>query len=195
MSMGRTRAQGWVQRYLPLEVLGTITALVAASVAYDLTRSLLVAAVAGTVGENVGYYALVVVRAVRGHARSRRVRRLDGRAGRAWATTWLAARSVAAEFGPAELVDSLLVRPVLLWAAAAAWGAQPLAWFAGKLAADAVFYAIAIVSFETGRRVILPDEGRLGAASVTEPSVAAASVTEASGTGLGSESQPEGALR
>jgi len=190
MSMGRRRAWGWVLRYLPLEVLGTITALVAASVAYGLTGSLVVAAIAGTVGENVGYYALVVARTVRGHARSRRVTRLTGRARRAWATTWLAARSVAAEFGPAELVDSLLVRPVLLWAAAAAWGAQPLAWFAGKLAADAVFYAIAIVSFETGRRVILPDEGRVAEASLTE-----ASALEASGTGLGSESQPEGALR
>ncbi|WP_159605812.1 hypothetical protein [Agromyces humi] len=168
--------------------------------ASGLTGSLVVAAVAGTVGENVGYYALVVVRTVRGHARSRRVSRLTGRAARAWATTWLAARSVAAEFGPAELVDSLLVRPVLLWAAAAAWGAHPLAWFAGKLAADAVFYAIAIVSLETGRRVILPDEGRVAGAAVAEAAVAEAStleasVLEASATGLGSESQPEGALR
>jgi len=68
MSMGRRRAWGWVLRYLPLEVLGTITALVAASVAYGLTGSLVVAAIAGTVGENVGYYALVVARTVRGHA-------------------------------------------------------------------------------------------------------------------------------
>lgn len=200
MSMGRARAWSWVGRYLPLEVLGTITALVAASVAYRVSGSLVVAAIAGTLGENVGYYALVVVRAVRGHAGSRRVQRLPGRGRRAWATAWLAARSVAAEFGPAELVDSLLVRPVLLWAAAATWGAHPAAWFAGKLAADAVFYAIAIVSFETGRRVILPDGGRVAtaagdAASGHVASGRAGSGHVASGTAVGSESQPEGALR
>jgi hypothetical protein len=189
MSMGRVRAWSWVRRYLPLEVLGTITALIAASVAWDLTGSLLVAAVAGTIGENVGYYAVVVARAGTGHARSRRVRRLPGRWQRAWATAWLTARSVAAEFGPAELVDSLLVRPLLLWAAAVVWGGHPLAWLAGKLAADAVFYAIAIVSFETGRRVILPDSGRHGGDG------GEAAGSEASGTVVGSEPLPEGALR
>jgi hypothetical protein len=180
MSMERAHGWSWVARYLPLEVLGTITALVAASVTYEATGSLVAAAIAGTLGENLGYYALVVVRAVGGHAQSRRVRGLAGRGRRAWATTWLTARSVAAEFGPAEVVDSLLVRPGLLWAAAAMWGAHPLAWVAGKLAADAIFYAIAIVSFETGHRVILPDAGY---------------VAEASEPRLVSESQPEGILR
>ncbi|KQM82818.1 hypothetical protein [Agromyces sp. Leaf222] len=155
MTSTRGRARDWLARYLPLEVCGTLAAMLGAWLAFDASGSLAVAALAGSLAESVGYYGIVVVRAARGHAASARVQRLGGvRA--MLATTWLTLRSVAVEFGPAELVDSVLVRPALLWAASAAWGANPGAWLAGKLAADAVFYAIAIVSFELGRRVILP---------------------------------------
>ena len=97
---------------------------------------------------------------------------------------------MVAEFGPAELVDSFLVRPALLWAASALWGPNLGAWLIGKLAADAVFYVVAIVSFETGRRLILPDGGPGPEASVIE-----ASVTMTSADALVSESLTEGALR
>ena len=189
-TIDRPRVQGWVVRYLPLEVLGTLTALGAAWIAYQASGSLAVAAIAGALSESVGYYALVVVRAARGHHASARVRRLSGPVRRTWAVTWLTARSVVAEFGPAELVDSFLVRPALLWAASALWGANLGAWLVGKLAADAVFYLVAIVSFETGRRLILPDGARVPEASVTDTSVA-----DTSADALVSESLTEGALR
>ena len=184
-TIDRHRVRGWVVRYLPLEVLGTLASLGAAWIAYQASGSLAVAAIAGALGESVGYYALVVVRAARGHHASARVRRLPGRGGRGWAVAWLTARSVVAEFGPAELVDSFLVRPALLWAATALWGANHGAWLVGKLAADAVCYLGAIVSFETGRRLILPDGARVPEASVTDTSADA----------LVSESLTEGALR
>ena len=178
-SIDRPRVRGWVVRYLPLEVLGTLAALGSAWIAYRASGSLAVAAIAGALGESIGYYALVVVRGARAHLASMRVRRLHGRGRRAGAATWLTARSVAAEFGPAEVVDSFLVRPGLLWAASLAWGGNLVAWLVGKLAADAVFYLVAIVSFETGRRIILPDGGP----------------AEASAGDIVSESHPEGALR
>ena len=71
------------------------------------------------------------------------------------------------------------MRPGLLWAASVAWGGNLVAWLVGKLAADAVFYLVAIVSFETGRRIILPNGGP----------------AEASADDVVSESHPEGALR
>ncbi|MET4157342.1 hypothetical protein [Agromyces sp. PvR057] len=156
MTSNRARARGWLLRYLPLEVCGTIAALVGAWLAFDASGSLAVAALVGSLAESVGYYAIVVVRTARGHAASDRVLRLGGGVRAALATSGLTLRSVAVEFGPAEVVDSVLVRPALLWAAGAVWGANPGAWLLGKLAADAVFYAIAIVSFELGRRIVLP---------------------------------------
>jgi hypothetical protein len=150
------RVAEWVARYLPLEVLGTIAAVVGSWAAYEASGSIVVAAVAGTVAEGVGYYALVVVRGIRGHLGSYRVARIRDRAGRTAAAVALTLRGMAAEFGPAEALDTFVVRPALLMAAATWLGPDPRAWLIGKLAADAVFYAISIASFELGRQVILP---------------------------------------
>ncbi|WP_438856420.1 hypothetical protein [Agromyces sp. M3QZ16-3] len=155
----RGRVVGWIARYLPLEVLGTVAAVAGAAAAYEVTGSLVAAAVAGTVAEGVGYYALVLVRGIRGHLASRRVRRHRSATRRASAAVLLALRGLVAEFGPAEALDTFLVRPALLIAATAALGPNPTGWLVGKLAADVVFYAVAIVSFELGRRLILPDGG------------------------------------
>ncbi|MGR0221035.1 hypothetical protein [Agromyces sp. ZXT2-6] len=153
----RRRVAQWVARYLPLEVLGTIAAVAGSWAAYEASGSIVVAAVAGTVAEGVGYYALVVARGIRGHLASLRVARVRRRSGRAALAVALTLRGMLAEFGPAEVLDTFVARPALLIAAAAWLGPNPTAWLVGKLAADVVFYVVAIVSFELGRRVILPD--------------------------------------
>lgn len=170
---GRGRAAQWISRYLPLEVLGTVAAVAGSWAAYEASGSIVVAALAGTVAEGVGYYALVVVRGVRGHLASQRVGRLRQRSGRTTLAVALTLRGMLAEFGPAEVLDTFVVRPALLIAAAAWLGPNPTGWLVGKLAADVVFYAVAIASFELGRRVILPD-GRTDAAAPVrrEPEVA-----------------------
>ena len=161
----RGRVAEWVARYLPLEVLGTLAAVAGSWLAYEAGGSIVVAAVAGTLAEGVGYYALVVVRGIRGHLASPRVARLGGRAPRLALAILLTLRGMLAEFGPAEVLDTVLVRPALLVAAAAWLGPNPTGWLVGKLAADVVFYVVAIASFELGRRVILP-RGEADAASV-----------------------------
>jgi hypothetical protein len=145
-------------------VLGTIAAVAGSWAAYEASGSIVVAAVAGTITEGVGYYALVVVRGIRGHLGSLRVTRVRRRSGRGALAIALTLRGMAAEFGPAEVLDTVVVRPALLIVAAAWLGPDPTAWLVGKLAADVVFYVVAIASFELGRRVILPD-GRTDAAA------------------------------
>lgn len=168
----RRRAAEWVARYLPLEVLGTIAAVAGSWAAYEASGSIVVAAIAGTIAEGVGYYALVVVRGIRGHLASPRVVRVRRRGARTALAVALTLRGMLAEFGPAEVLDTFVVRPALLVAAAAWLGPNPTGWLVGKLAADVVFYAVAIVSFELGRRVIVPD-GRADAAAATRTRAAA----------------------
>jgi hypothetical protein len=150
------RIAQWIARYLPLEVFGTLAAVAGSWVAYEASGSILVAAVAGTLAEGVGYYALVVARGIRGHRASPRVARVGGRARRVALASILTLRGMLAEFGPAEVLDTIVVRPTLLVAAAAWLGPSPTGWLVGKLAADVVFYVVAIASFELGRRIILP---------------------------------------
>jgi hypothetical protein len=56
------------------------------------------------------------------------------------------------EFGPAELVDSLLARPLLMYLLAGLLANLTAGIAAGKLAADVVFYAITISAYELRQR-------------------------------------------
>jgi hypothetical protein len=59
-----------------------------------------------------------------------------------------ALRSIAIEFGPAEVIDSVLIRPVALYAGPYLVGNVALGWVLGSLIADIGFYVMAIFSYE-----------------------------------------------
>jgi hypothetical protein len=143
----------WCARYLPAEVAGTICAVTSAYVAYLITGDRAVAAISGTLGENVGFYGAMAVAEFRRQARVT----IGGRQVRAWRTV----RVLFAEFGPAEVLDSLLVRPVAMYVGPFLTGGMASGSLVGKLMADAVFYAVAIASFENFHRRL--GGGRAGA--------------------------------
>ena len=106
--IGRKSSE-WLRRYLPNEIVGTVGELGGAGVAYLMTGSFAAAAIAGTVGASVGYYAVAYGTAVRWC--------YAAQYDRAWPVrvliaNLLALRSVVVEFGPAEGIDSLVVRPL-----------------------------------------------------------------------------------
>jgi hypothetical protein len=91
-------------------------------------------AYAATIGEGIAFYAVLLIRDVR---------RRPGVA--------RAVRGLVLEFGPAELLDTLAVRPGAMLLGPWLLGSVTFGVLAGKVAADLVFYAIAIVSYEAGR--------------------------------------------
>jgi hypothetical protein len=133
----------WVRRYGPAELLALIGAL-AGWLAADLaTGNTLVAAYAAALGDNVAYYGFLATREVRAH---RTV------AGSRLGAGLRAFGALAIEFGPAEALDSLLVRPACVAVGVAALG--PVAGvLAGKLVADLVFYVPVIATYELRKRV------------------------------------------
>ena len=60
----------------------------------------------------------------------------------------LALRSIAIEFGPAEVVDSLLIRPLAFYLGPILFGSMVAGWIFAKLVADVGFYVLAIFSYE-----------------------------------------------
>jgi hypothetical protein len=60
----------------------------------------------------------------------------------------LALRSIAIEFGPAEVLDSVIVRPLAFYLGPTLFGDLVAGWVIGKLVSDAAFYACAITSYE-----------------------------------------------
>lgn len=135
----------WLRRYGPAELLALVGAL-AGYLLLDLaTGNHAAAAYGATVGDNAGYYGLLVVREVRSRATpaprpSDRLRAFTG-----------SLRALTCEFGPAEVLDSTIVRPGCTSIATAALG--PAAGvLVAKAAADLAFYVPVICTYELRRR-------------------------------------------
>jgi hypothetical protein len=139
----------WLKRYVPAELVAAPCALLSGLAVGQLTGSSAAAALAATWGENVGFYGLMIGREL---VRRRTLRALPG-----------VVRALALEFGPAEALDSLLLRPAAVYAGLALAPHPALGMLAGKLAADVTFYLPAIACHELqrawerrGRRALLP---------------------------------------
>lgn len=147
-----TKIREWARRYLPCEIAGTTCEMGGAAIAYGATGSVAAAAVVATVGASVGYYVAAYWTAVRTAYRAQPSSRL-----RRWlVANGRALRSIAVEFGPAEVVDSLIIRPLAFYFGPILFGGVVAGWIFGKLVADVGFYVLAIFSYErfTGLLVV-----------------------------------------
>src|SRR5690242_322726 len=141
----RNKLIEWVRRYLPCEIAGTVGELGGAAVACLLTGSMAAAAITATVGASAGYYAAAYASAVRWAYGEHRQRPLGARV---LIANMFAFRSVAIEFGPAEIIDSIAIRPLAYYVGPVLFDNVVGGWIFGKLVSDIGFYALAIVSYE-----------------------------------------------
>lgn len=138
----RRRLVFWICRYLPAEVAGTAAMIVAGLAVTFWTESPIAIAVAALLGEIVGFYVVLAVTIYAEQA----VHTASGPHHRRRTATRTALLLVA-EFGPAELLDSLLIRPALLVLGVVLLPDPVWGLLAGKIVADVVFYAIAAGAF------------------------------------------------
>ena len=59
-----------------------------------------------------------------------------------------ALRRIVIEFGPAELIDSVAVRPLTFYMGPLMFGNVIAGWIFGKLASDVAFYLCAVLTYE-----------------------------------------------
>lgn len=127
----------WVVRYLPAEIAGTAAMIFAGLGVTFWTDSAALIAVAALIGEIIGFYAVLIL--VIFFEQSRLA---GGR--RAFARTIVL---LIAEFGAAEVLDTLLIRPAALLVGVWVLGDPVWGLLAGKVVADVIFYAIAAGAF------------------------------------------------
>jgi hypothetical protein len=144
----RERVVSWLRRYGLAELAGIATALAGSNLVFALTRNEIAAAYGAVLGENLGFYGLMVTRELRG---DRRLARANGQLYGARGALRTAA-SLVLEFGPAEALDSILIRPAAIGLGTLYLG-RPWGVIAGKLAADVTFYIPVIVAHEMRRRI------------------------------------------
>jgi hypothetical protein len=145
------RLARWLARYGVAEIVGTLTAVAGAWLLQAGTGNAVLAAYGGAIGENVGYYGTIAARDL---LTAHREARAGGIAFGARQAA-LVGRDLALEFGPGEVVDSLLTRPFLM-GLGAHWLGGSAGIVAGKLAADALFYALVIGAHEARLRARRP---------------------------------------
>jgi hypothetical protein len=144
----RGKGADWLKRYGVAEVAGLGTALVGSFAARALTGSDIATAYGGAMGENLGYYGVIIGREV---VHDRRAAFVTGRAyGLAGAAR--TARNLAFEFGIAEALDSGVLRPLAMGLGVRFLG-RGVGIVVGKFAADLTFYIPVICAYEVRRHV------------------------------------------
>jgi hypothetical protein len=141
----------WIVRYLPAEIAGTAAMVVAGLLVTVWTQNAAIIALAALIGEIIGFYAVLAVTIYAEQAQvAHSLRGAVGRTG----------LLLVAEFGLAEVLDTLLIRPAALMIGV--WLLPDPLWglLAGKIAADVVFYAIAAGAFTVTDKAGLRDGHR-----------------------------------
>jgi hypothetical protein len=142
----RRKLGEWLKRYGPAEVIGTMTAVVGSFAVARLSRNEVAAAYGGAMGENVGFYGTILLREFLHDRRSARTAG-DGYGHRGVARTL---GKLVVEFGPAEMLDSFILRPLAMGVATHFLG-RGLGVIVGKIVGDVTFYLPVIASYELRR--------------------------------------------
>ncbi len=140
------KGREWLARYLPLEIIATLTALIGGLLATLVTTNAVAIAYAAAWSENIGYYALAFAREMRGQPGAETSGEAAGAS--TSARSLRATKNLVLEFGPAELVDSFISRPFCMYAATWMFGSIGVGIIVGKLLGDLIFYGLAIIAYE-----------------------------------------------
>lgn len=142
------KVKEWLSRYWLSEIMGSLGAVIAGLIGFNLSQSGVVAAYFGTIGENLGFYGVIIFRDVVKSIESHKNNQL--KYGVLSLTKDI--RNIILEFGPSEILDSLLIRPFLMFVFPQILGNMGAGIFIGKIAADIVFYIPAIISYELRKK-------------------------------------------
>jgi hypothetical protein len=147
-SVVKEKLKEWARRYLPAELFSLIVTMFTATVTFHMTGSGMTTALVSTwIGTGV-YFGYILLMDVR---EARRQRHANGHA-YTFATFAANIRALLVEFGLAELVDLLVIRPALMYYLPIWFGSLALGTLVAKVAADLTFYTPAIVGYELSKR-------------------------------------------
>jgi hypothetical protein len=136
----------WSKRYLPAEIVCTITALIGAGVTHYITGNPIATAFAGTWGENIGYYGYISYTDLK--KRKNKNKKLN------FMQYLLHIRDLIFEFGFSEILDSFLIRPALMYVIPQMLNNVMVGIFIAKITADIIFYIPTIIAYELKKKYI-----------------------------------------
>ena len=140
----KNKAVAWIKRFLPAEVTGLLMAVVTSYIILRLTQNKVLAAYAGAIGETTGFYCTLLIQASLSmrHTLQQHNQRFTA------VHVLKVLGHMLIEFGPAEILDSLLLRPFFMYLFPILLNRYVWGIIAGKIASDVTFYILVIVLHE-----------------------------------------------
>jgi len=138
----------WVKRYLLADVLSTILSLLTAWGIFETTADRVLAAFVGSAVASLVFYFTIAFSDVR---KSIKQHRIDNEKYKI-KSFLIDFRNLIIEFGPAELLDVLAVRPFFMYLIPKLTGDFISGTFIGKMIADVIFFIPAIIMFELRKK-------------------------------------------
>ncbi len=138
----------WVKRYGLAEVISLTLTVVASWLTFKFTNSNISTALAGTWAGNIGYFGTILIQDI-----LLAIKQLEHSGKKYSAETFYKnARALFVEFGIAEIFDTFLIRPTLLYYFPIWLDNLSLGVIVAKFAADITFYVPAIISYEMSKK-------------------------------------------
>jgi len=144
----KTKIIEWVKRYLFADVLSTILSLATAWGIFENSGDRVLAAFVGSAVASLVFYFTIAFSDVK---KSIKLHRIDNERYKI-KSFLLDFRNLIIEFGPAELLDVLAVRPFFMYLIPKLTGDFLLGTFIGKMIADVIFFIPAIVMYELRKK-------------------------------------------
>lgn len=142
--MIKVKLKEYLKRYGPSEAVSLVMTVIGANLGMFLFNDVIIAAFIALFVCNLFYYGIIVFQDLN------ELRVKDGKLGidRLFAVL----RNLAIEFGPAEYLDSFLLRPFLLSVVPLFVPGYSIAIIVGTLIADITYYFPVIIGYESRKR-------------------------------------------
>jgi hypothetical protein len=134
----------WLLRFLPAELIGTLLAVLSSYYTLSFSGNKILAAYMGAIGNSIGFYGLIFLQDIFILRKQRRITNAQLTSG----DYMRVLKIMLLEFGPAELLDSLLLRPFAMYIFPLIIHNYAIAILVAKLASDIIFYIPVIISYE-----------------------------------------------
>lgn len=143
--MATQKFKGWIRKFLPAEIVGTITAVGAAGITHLFSDNGIFIAYMGSLGEAIGFYATIIIQQIITYHKTHLT---DKKPFSTREFSKIIANMIL-EFGPAGVIDGLLLRPFFMYIFPLLLTNFTLGIFIGKIVGDLAFYILVILSVET----------------------------------------------
>lgn len=143
--MFRKKLLEWVYRYIPSLTAAILVAIIFANLTRMLSGSIIVAAIVATWADNIAFYGIIAYRDIKSRKRKdKKITIID---------LLKVMRNLFVEFGPAEYLDSFILRPFWLSAFPYFISNYSLAILLGSLAAEVSYFIPTIISYESRKKL------------------------------------------